>query len=474
MISAAGFPLPERQKIGVSRRGLGGNHVPAAVIVLCDLLAVLIAGAASLVILKADGGGSLARTIEPQVVIPWVGLCAWLAACRLYGGHKPLPVEAACIAWGSLILALVTVLLLHHQERVGLVVLLPCVLAPLLLMLFRYVAKRLLYRSGAWSVPTVAIGPLRQCAGISQTLTKDWYRGFAVRALIPLDEANRAAVADRVATWAERDGVRHIHLGSDASGADAAAVRNVCRKYDLICETVTLRSELPLNFPVLDRLFGRDPLIREEPPSASAVRLDARLKRAIDVGVSATLLLFLLPVMLAIAYLVRRDGGPVIYPSARLGASGRQFNALKFRTMAADAEVRLAELLVKDPVAREEWATTFKLRNDPRITSIGKILRRSSLDELPQLFNVLRGDMSLVGPRPVLPSEREAYGHAFQLYCRCTPGITGPWQVSGRNNLDYERRIQLNSWYALHRTLLVDFGILLRTVLVVIRGEGAA
>src|SRR4051812_47269571 len=202
MISAAGFPLPERQKIGVSRRGLGGNHVPAAVIVLCDLLAVLIAGAASLVILKADGGGSLARTIEPQVVIPWVGLCAWLAACRLYGGHKPLPVEAACIAWGSLILALVTVLLLHHQERVGLVVLLPYVLAPLLLMLFRYVARRLLYRSGAWSVPTVAIGPLRQCAGIGETLSKDWYRGFAVRAIIPLDEANRASVADRVATWA--------------------------------------------------------------------------------------------------------------------------------------------------------------------------------------------------------------------------------------------------------------------------------
>lgn len=138
-----------------------------------------------------------------------------------------------------------------------------------------------------------------------------------------------------------------------------------------------------------------------------------------------------------------------------------------------DAEKVLHNLLARDERARHEWQQTFKLRNDPRVTPIGYFLRRYSLDELPQIINVLRGEMSLVGPRPMLPAEREAYGEAFALYCQCTPGLTGPWQVSGRNNLDYKRRIELNSWYAQNRSLWTDITILLRTIPAVFRQVGA-
>jgi len=129
--------------------------------------------------------------------------------------------------------------------------------------------------------------------------------------------------------------------------------------------------------------------------------------------------------------------------------------------------------LDRDPNLRIEWEAGFKLRQDPRVTAIGRVLRKLSLDELPQLINVLMGDMSLVGPRPLLPAERAVYGEAFNLYCQCLPGITGLWQVSGRNNLDYLRRIELNTWYARNATFWIDIVILCRTLSVVIRRVGA-
>jgi lipopolysaccharide/colanic/teichoic acid biosynthesis glycosyltransferase len=191
------------------------------------------------------------------------------------------------------------------------------------------------------------------------------------------------------------------------------------------------------------------------------------------VFVSLALLLLALPIMALIASLIRRDGGPVFYRSSRLGRGGKLFFALKFRTMAPDADRVLRDLLDRDPNSRIEWEAGFKLRQDPRVTAIGRVLRKLSLDELPQLINVLMGDMSLVGPRPLLPAERAVYGETFNLYCQCLPGITGLWQVSGRNNLDYLRRIELNTWYAKNATLWIDIVILCRTLSVVIRRVGA-
>jgi exopolysaccharide production protein ExoY len=179
------------------------------------------------------------------------------------------------------------------------------------------------------------------------------------------------------------------------------------------------------------------------------------------------------PVMLALAWLIRRDGGPATFAHYRVGCGGRLFRCIKFRTMRQDAERALRELLERDPALLDEWQRDCKLANDPRVTPFGRWLRRSSLDELPQLLNVLRGEMALVGPRPVTVAELRRYGQARWHYLSVQPGITGLWQVSGRNGTGYERRVELDELYVKHRSAWLDCKILARTVVVVLSGEGA-
>ena len=194
----------------------------------------------------------------------------------------------------------------------------------------------------------------------------------------------------------------------------------------------------------------------------------------VNVSIATLALIFILPMMLLVALTIFvQDGGPVVFAHRRLGRNGRHFYCLKFRSMAADAEERLAELLARDPVAREEWARDHKLKNDPRITKLGHFLRKSSLDELPQLFNVLRGEMSLVGPRPIVDGEVEKYGHRFDSYCAVKPGITGLWQVSGRNDVSYRTRVALDCTYARTKTLGLDLWIMAATVPAVLCRRGS-
>lgn len=195
-----------------------------------------------------------------------------------------------------------------------------------------------------------------------------------------------------------------------------------------------------------------------------------RLNQAI-----ALVLLFVLsPVLLAIAFFIwQKDGAPILYGHYRVGLGGKLFRCFKFRSMLLDSERVLADLLRDDPQSRAEWEADQKLRDDPRITPVGRFLRSSSLDELPQLLNVLRGEMLLVGPRPVTVAELTRYGSVRWHYLSVRPGITGLWQVSGRNNTTYEERVALDARYVEGRSLKSDLGILLRTVLVVVLKDGA-
>ena len=199
-----------------------------------------------------------------------------------------------------------------------------------------------------------------------------------------------------------------------------------------------------------------------------------RLRRCADRLVAALLLVVFSPLMLAVAAVIRRDGGPATFAHYRVGSRGRVFRCFKFRTMCVDAERRLREVLETDPALRDEWERTFKLLNDPRVTPIGRWLRRSSLDELPQLLNVLRGDMALVGPRPITLVELRLYGPARWQYLSVLPGMTGLWQVSGRNRVSYERRVQLDDEYVRRRSIWLDCWILVKTVLVVVTRDGAS
>lgn len=196
-------------------------------------------------------------------------------------------------------------------------------------------------------------------------------------------------------------------------------------------------------------------------------------KRVFDIVGSSSLLIVLLPIFLVVGCFVLSDGGSAFFGHPRVGRGGRAFRCLKFRSMVPKADVVLAELLATDATAREEWNRDFKLKNDVRITAIGRFLRKTSLDELPQLWNVLRGDMSLVGPRPVVTKELERYGADARYYLSVRPGVTGLWQVSGRNNVDYETRVALDVSYVKDRSMLLDISIMLRTFKVVFDGSGA-
>lgn len=206
---------------------------------------------------------------------------------------------------------------------------------------------------------------------------------------------------------------------------------------------------------------------------ARKCRVQWRVKRTLDIVIATTLLLALSPLLALLALLIKRDGGPCFFSHPRVGMHGRTFRCLKFRSMVRDADKVLNDLLASDPKARAEWEQDFKLRNDVRVTRLGRFLRRTSLDELPQLWNVLLGDMSLVGPRPVVEKELGQYGEAAGYYLRVLPGITGLWQVSGRSETSYERRVLLDVSYVKNWSLAGDLRILFRTVGVVLGGRGA-
>jgi exopolysaccharide production protein ExoY len=198
------------------------------------------------------------------------------------------------------------------------------------------------------------------------------------------------------------------------------------------------------------------------------------LIRMLDIFLAVSLLVAFAPLMLLIALTIQlQDGGAALFAQERVGRGGRVFRCLKFRSMVLDAEDRLQALLRYDAAARQEWARDQKLRDDPRITPLGRFLRISSLDELPQLWNVLRGDMSLVGPRPIVPGEIVRYGRCFGWYCSVKPGLTGLWQVSGRNGVSYRRRVALDVVYARRRSLALYCVILVRTVPAVLLRDGS-
>lgn len=197
-------------------------------------------------------------------------------------------------------------------------------------------------------------------------------------------------------------------------------------------------------------------------------------KQVLEFLFSLVLTIVLLPVFALLALLVKLSSpGPVFFRQPRIGKDGRVFTCLKFRTMYQDAEQRLQEILERDPAAKEEWERFARITADPRVTPVGRLLRRFSLDELPQLFNVLKGEMALVGPRPYLVSERERVGEYIKTIVRVRPGLTGLWQVSGRADLPFQERMVLDEYYIRNWSLWLDFSIMVRTIKAVLTGRGA-
>lgn len=253
----------------------------------------------------------------------------------------------------------------------------------------------------------------------------------------------------------------------------------------MLAESIDAYAGLDCDFVHGSSLAMRDSALLSAPASLRGDRaaiaesrldrqFDVALKRAFDISFALVGLIVMLPVLVLLAVALQiAIPGPLFFVQQRVGRYGRMFPCLKFRTMCVDAEAILAQLLENSPEARAEWDRDHKLRNDPRVTKLGAIMRKLSLDELPQMINILRGEMSVVGPRPIVRDEIVKYDVYFGDYCSVKPGLTGLWQVSGRNDVSYDERVQLDCEYARRASFGFDLWIIAKTVPAVAGARGS-
>ena len=343
---------------------------------------------------------------------------------------------------------------------------------PFVSVITRQIVKRALDRAGVWRIPVVVITDRNGAASVRVLLTEGQPPCFRVVRVIEVAEhMEHLSDLDWVSVL-ERCSAQRLLLSVSAEAAsDDRLIQSIMRSrvpFSLIPQN----DELPV-FGRQETAFFRQDVFLVSYRNNLSEPTSRFLKMLFDICLASVALLVLLPVMGLLALLVSYDGGPILFAHERIGEGGRRFGCLKFRTMVVDSERALREVLATDPVAAAEWAATRKLTNDPRVTRVGMILRRTSLDELPQLFNIMRLEMSLVGPRPIVEQEVPRYGEDISYYYETRPGLTGLWQVSGRSNTSYDQRVRYDKWYVKNWTAWHDLAIIIMTIPAVLGRRGA-
>lgn len=346
----------------------------------------------------------------------------------------------------------------------------------------RMLVKRILDSFGLWQRDTWIIGSGVNAHEAYKAISSERNLGLKIIGFIYSDGGISAGdnidgipVSLNELKWLDNIGTKTqfiVAVESHQGDMRNAWLRNFMIKgFRYVSVIPTLRG-MPLDSTDMSFIFSHEVMIFRV--QQNLAKWSSRLiKRVFDIAGSLAIIAILSPILLYISRKVKKDGGPAIYGHERIGKGGKPFKCLKFRSMVINSKEVLEHLLDNDPEAKKEWEATFKLKNDPRITKIGKFLRRTSLDELPQLFNVLKGEMSLVGPRPIITAELERYNDEVDYYLLSKPGMTGLWQVSGRSNVDYETRVYLDAWYVKNWSMWNDIAILFKTIAVVLRKDGA-
>ena len=448
----------------------------AGALMAADALAFLIASMVAGLAGVASGAGPTEIAAQPQDFLALVscvgaGLVGYLTCHRSYNLRMPVGLECRTVitaTMAALVLAAASAFLeglpLPRVPLLG-----TAILFPLSAMALRRLARSGLDAAGLWRVPVLVMGDGEWASAAASGLQTKSELGFDVVGRIPAPLHGAGAP-----NWSRLMRQHRARLLVLATSADSRLPPDIM--------PALVRERIP--YAVLPQANGL-PVVGSEsvPLSADYVLHSYRnnvgrpfaraAKLTFDVALSSAVLALAAPVMLAIGALVGLDGGPMFYAHRRVGARGRVFDCLKFRSMVVDGDAALQRLLAADPDAAEEWARTHKLRRDPRVTWIGRLLRKTSLDELPQLLNVLRLEMSLVGPRPIVSLEIPKYGENIAYYYETRPGITGLWQVSGRSDTTYDERVRLDSWYVRNWTFWQDVSILARTIPAVMSGRGA-
>lgn len=342
--------------------------------------------------------------------------------------------------------------------------------------------KNFLQRRQLLQVPVIIIGAGKTAELLVKALRNDPGMGYKIIGLLEDRQVQRGILEDYPVLGGFKDaeriiqetGVKRVFVA--APGLEDQALGMLIYRIQPLVENMGVITNLvgvPTGTVEVESIFNEKLLILRLKNNL-ARPLNRLIKTVVDYGLTIVGTIIISPILLFIAAWIYKDSpGQVIFKHVRIGKNGKPFPCYKFRTMCLDAQQKLDDLLKKDPAARAEWEKDFKLKNDPRITRSGAFLRRTSLDELPQLLNVLKGEMSLVGPRPVIQDELARYGEFVDDYLMVKPGITGMWQVNGRSDTTYDERVQMDSWYVRNWSMWLDLMLLWRTVKAVVSGKGA-
>lgn len=462
-------------------------------LVLSDFISFTLSMYVALAILSKFMSNFEQRVPEDQIE-KWISLHWLLALCsvswfgirlRHYFYRKTFWFELKEVLRTLVIFAIIEIAIMAFAKWYfsRYVWLLTWLVAMLLVPLFRITTKKVLISLNLWIRDTWIIGNGKNAREAYKAITSESNLGFRVVGFIKTDDGiesennidNLPILTTTPSQWLQSNSKLTQFIV--AVEADQGDERNtwlrefMIKKYRYVSVIPTLRG-IPLDSTDMSFIFSHEVMIFRV--HQNLAKWSSRfIKRFFDIFASLSIIIILSPLMLYISQQVRKDGGSALFGHLRVGKGGKQFKCLKFRSMVTNSSEVLNALLSSDVDAYNEWQNTFKLKNDPRITKIGKFLRRTSLDELPQLFNVLKGDMSLVGPRPIITEELERYNEQIDYYLLSKPGMTGLWQVSGRSDVDYDTRVYLDAWYVKNWSMWNDLAILFKTVSVVLNRDGA-
>jgi Undecaprenyl-phosphate galactose phosphotransferase WbaP len=410
-----------------------------------------------------------------QFLLIALGVLVWFAGTNHYNMRMPFWVEA------RLIVTAIAIAMLSHgflqfavkADFSRLWLFSGWIIAGLGMIGLRALTRGVLMRRGVFQVPTLLIGGGELAQHTRDVLAAEPSLGYEVITQIrDLPEFFFRSGQ----SWKKlcRDfGTRYVIVALDPSELKTSErpLAQLMRE-NIPFSIVPSLPQLPVMGMVPQYTFNSDILLLTR-RSGLQQPMAQLSKRMLDVVVSSLALAALSPIMAIVAWIVRSDGGPALYGHKRIGQDGKTFYCLKFRSMVSNGDEVLRKHLANNPEAQKEWEATRKLLNDPRVTRIGDFLRRSSLDELPQLINVLKGEMSLVGPRPIVAAEVTKYEGDIAHYYRVKPGITGLWQVSGRSDVSYPQRVQMDSWYVRNWSFWHDIAILCKTIPALLNRSGA-
>ncbi len=349
-----------------------------------------------------------------------------------------------------------------------------------LLMIARQVTRKIMIKIGKWDIPTIIIGGFENATETIYALKSEGYINYNIKKVI-LPNASDTQIQQFKNIHNEYKVERLLPKFNDSELIVICPdTRRELELEKLTKEIADANGDFAMIPPIEgfsyygltpSYFFGYNIILFKRSNRLNLV--NKLLKNVIDRTGAFFGILVLSPIFLYVAYKVKQDGGDIFFGHTRIGKGGKSFKCWKFRSMITNSQEVLDALLASDPDARAEWDRDFKLKNDPRITKIGAFIRKTSIDELPQLFNVLMGEMSLVGPRPIVKDEIKYYGDLINDYYLVNPGITGLWQVSGRNDITYDQRVYLDRWYVRHWSLWTDMVIIIKTIFVVSNKNGA-